>query len=181
MLAWGTAGAAASLLYQAGDMGPFALSFWRCVGGLVLLMAARSVRRAPCRPGVSHCGAGPCVPVSPVSRSPSSRPPTSRPSRRPDWRSPPWSPWAPGPFSSPLGARLTMGERLGRGGIAAVIGALPGLGVLVLGGGGATVRPWGVALAVLSAAGYAVMTLLTRCGGVRRATDSAGDTSGCSG
>ncbi|MET7441553.1 EamA family transporter, partial [Streptomyces sp. NPDC005568] len=34
--AWGTAGAAASLVYRASDMGPVALSFWRCAGGLVL-------------------------------------------------------------------------------------------------------------------------------------------------
>lgn len=55
-----------------------------------------------------------------------------------------------------------MGERLGAGGTAAVAGALTGLAVLVLGGGPGTVRPAGIALALLSASGYAVITLLTR-------------------
>lgn len=66
-----------------------------------------------------------------------------------------------GPVLIALGARLTMGERLGGGGLSAVLGALAGLTVLVLGGGGAAVRPAGVA-SLVSAAGYAVMTLLTR-------------------
>jgi DME family drug/metabolite transporter len=56
------------------------------------------------------------------------------------------------------------------------VGALTGLGVLVLGGDGTTVRPWGVALAVLSAGGYAVMTLLTRWWGREGSGDGAGDT-----
>ncbi|MGW0656034.1 EamA family transporter, partial [Streptomyces umbrinus] len=45
--AWGTAGAVASLVYRASDMGPVALSFWRCAGGLALLLAVRSLRRRP--------------------------------------------------------------------------------------------------------------------------------------
>jgi DME family drug/metabolite transporter len=67
-----------------------------------------------------------------------------------------------GPVLIALGARLLMGERLGRGGALAVGGALAGLAVLVLGGDQATVRPLGVLLALLSAAGYAAITLLTR-------------------
>lgn len=53
--AWGTAGAAASLVFSAGDMGPVTLSFWRCAGGFLLLLAARlvrprgGVRRTPAR------------------------------------------------------------------------------------------------------------------------------------
>ncbi|MGG8408952.1 hypothetical protein ACM614_21350, partial [Streptomyces sp. 12297] len=43
--AWGTAGAAASLLYLASDLGPLALTFWRCAGGLVLLLGALALRR----------------------------------------------------------------------------------------------------------------------------------------
>nr|BBJ55305.1 hypothetical protein SAVMC3_79340 [Streptomyces avermitilis] len=61
--AWGTAGAAASLVYRAGDMGPVALSFWRCAGGLVLLLGARLLRsrgrRAALRP------LGRCEPTEP--------------------------------------------------------------------------------------------------------------------
>jgi DME family drug/metabolite transporter len=72
-----------------------------------------------------------------------------------------------GPVLIALVARAAMGERLGRGGAVAVVGALAGLAVLVLGGGDAQVRPAGVLLAVLSAAGYAGMTLLTRWHGSR--------------
>jgi DME family drug/metabolite transporter len=67
-----------------------------------------------------------------------------------------------GPVLIALVARAAMGERLGRGGACAVVGAPVGLAVLVLGGGGAAVRPAGVLLAVVSAAGYAGITLLTR-------------------
>jgi DME family drug/metabolite transporter len=81
-----------------------------------------------------------------------------------------------GPVLIALGARLAMGERIGRGGGAAVVGALTGLGVLVLGGEGATVRPWGVVLAVLSAAGYSAMTLLTRWWGRDGRVDGSGTT-----
>lgn len=64
-----------------------------------------------------------------------------------------------------LGARLVLREPLGGAGAAAVLGALAGLAVLILGGtsGGATaVRPGGVAWALLSAAGYACITLYGR-------------------
>ncbi|WP_406350770.1 DMT family transporter [Streptomyces sp. NBC_00658] len=160
--AWGTAGAAASLVYRASDMGPIALSFWRCAGGLVLLLAVRLPRRRV-RPAVREplnrkvlrigvTGLGLAVfqtayfaaveatglAVATVVTL------------------------GAGPVLIALGARLTMGERLGGGGLAAVAGALGGLAVLVLGSGGATVRPWGVVLAVVSAAGYSLMTLLTR-------------------
>ena len=83
-----------------------------------------------------------------------------------------------GPVLIALAARLAMGERLGRGGVCAVAGALTGLGVLVLGGGAdAAVRPAGVLLAVLSAAGYAGITLLTRWYGRRGAGGDPLDTS----
>ncbi|MDX6763341.1 EamA family transporter, partial [Streptomyces sp. F8] len=49
--AWGTAGAAASLLFLASDLGPLALSFWRCAGGLVVLLGVLAARRA-------HAGRG---------------------------------------------------------------------------------------------------------------------------
>jgi DME family drug/metabolite transporter len=128
-VAWGTAGAAASLVYRASDLGPVALSFWRCAAGLVLLLAVRLLRPS----------AGTAV-HEPLGRRPGSA----------------------GPVLIALGARLTLAERLGRGGTVAVAGALSGLVVLVLGGGGTAVRPWGVLLALLSAAGYSAMTLLTR-------------------
>ncbi|MFC9843010.1 DMT family transporter [Streptomyces sp. NPDC060223] len=174
--AWGTAGAAASLVYRASDMGPIALSFWRCAGGLVLLLAVRLPRRRV-RPAVREplnrkilrigvTGFGLAVfqtayfaaveatglAVATVVTL------------------------GAGPVLIALGARVTMGERLGRGGMAAVVGALCGLAVLVLGSGEATVRPYGVVLAVVSAAGYSVMTLLTRWWGRDGGADASATT-----
>jgi DME family drug/metabolite transporter len=174
--AWGTAGAAASLIYRASDMGPIALSFWRCAGGLALLLAVRLPRRRA-RPAVREplnrkilrigvTGFGLAVfqtayfaaveatglAVATVVTL------------------------GAGPVLIALGARLTMGERLGGGGLAAVVGALCGLAVLVLGSGDATVRPYGVVLAVVSAAGYSVMTLLTRWWGRDGGADASSTT-----
>ncbi|GAB2731315.1 DMT family transporter [Streptomyces bullii] len=198
--AWGTAGAAASLVYRASDMGPVALSFWRCAAGLVLLLAARLLdprgRSAlPERYGRSavarSCGRS-AVPE-----------PRAAVLRRKVLRAGVTGlglavfqtayfaavdstglavatvvTLGAGPVLIALGARLTLGERLGRGGTSAVAGALAGLAVLVLGGGGATVRPWGVVLALLSAAGYSVMTLLTRRWGRDGGADAAATTVG---
>ncbi|MFF0064592.1 DMT family transporter [Streptomyces sp. NPDC005279] len=169
-VAWGTAGAAASLVFQVSDMGPLALSFWRCAGGLVLLLGALVWRSRRATAGAAAAAGGPAEPrrrrllrilatgigltvfqsayfaavqatglaVGTVVTL------------------------GAGPVLIAVGARLTMGERLGRGGVIAVTGALVGLMVLVLGGEGGTVRPVGIALAVLAAAGYAAITLLTR-------------------
>ncbi|MET7621408.1 DMT family transporter [Streptomyces sp. NPDC005408] len=170
-VAWGTAGAAASLVFQVSDLGPLALSFWRCAGGLVLLLGALALRARHQRlTRRTAWGAG-----------------LVEPRRRRLLRILATGigltlfqsayfaavqatglavgtvvTLGAGPVLIAVGARLTMGERLGRGGVMAVTGALAGLSVLVLGGEGGTVRPVGVALAVLSAAGYAAITLLTR-------------------
>ncbi|ATW52447.1 DMT family transporter [Streptomyces peucetius] len=163
--AWGTAGAAASLVFEASDLGPLALSFWRCVGGLLLLLPVLALR--------ARQRSGSAVPAEPRRRR------LVRIVGTGVGLSLFQSAYfaaveatglavgtvvtlGTGPVLIAVGARLTMGERLGRGGILAVAGALAGLGVLVLGGEGGEVRPLGVALAVLSAAGYAAITLLTR-------------------
>ncbi|MFR0354007.1 DMT family transporter [Streptomyces sediminimaris] len=173
-VAWGTAGAAASLVYRTSDMGYAALSFWRCAAGLALLLAARLLRRPRARTAgreplgrralrAGATGAGLAVfqtayfaAVSATGLAVATVVTLGA-----------------GPVLIALGARLTMGERLGRGGVAAVAGALAGLAVLVLGGGGATVRPSGVLLALLAAAGYCAMTLLTRWWGRHGGTDAA--------
>ncbi|MFG3662155.1 DMT family transporter [Streptomyces sp. NPDC047706] len=173
--AWGTAGAAASLVYRASDMGSVALSFWRCAAGLLLLLAARQLRpravaapEAPARKAlrIGATGLGLAVfqtayfaAVSATGLAVATVVTLGA-----------------GPVLIALGARLTMGERLGRAGVAAVAGALMGLGVLVLGGGDTAVRPWGVALALLSAAGYSAMTLLTRYWGRDGGADASGTT-----
>ncbi|MBM7169869.1 EamA family transporter [Streptomyces sp. G44] len=181
--AWGTAGAAAAFVFRDSDMGPVSLSFWRCAGGFVLLLAARLVR--PRR-------------VSPYER-PATGPlsPRTRRIRRIVVTGVALTVFqtayfaavqstglavgtvvtmGAGPVLIALGARLTLGERLGRGGAVAVVGALAGLAVLVLGGGDAAVRPTGVLWALCSAAAYAAMTLLTRLWGRAGGADSSGTT-----
>ncbi|MCC2267052.1 MULTISPECIES: DMT family transporter [Streptomyces] len=185
-VAWGTAGAAASLVYRASDMGPVALSFWRCAVGLVLLLAARPLHRRVRTavnggPDDRACRRG-------------TREPFARKARRSLVTGLGLAVFqtayfaavqstglavatvvtlGAGPVLIALGARLTLGEHLGAGGLTAVAGALAGLGVLVLGGGGTTVRLPGVLLALLSAAGYSVMTLLTRWWGRDGGADAA--------
>ncbi|MGY4918167.1 DMT family transporter [Streptomyces sp. 900116325] len=160
-VAWGTAGAAASLIFRVSDLGPLALSFWRCVGGLVLLLAALVLRprRTPAPESrrrrllrILGTGVGLTLFQSAYFAAVEAT----------GLAVGTVVTLGAGPVLIAVGARLTMGERLGGGGLAAVVGALAGLAVLVLGGDGGTVRPAGVALALLSAAGYAGITLLTR-------------------
>ncbi|GEC07022.1 membrane protein [Streptomyces spinoverrucosus] len=230
--AWGTAGAAASLVYRASDMGSVALSFWRCAAGLLLLLAARQLRPRPGggpalrprpgaaptpRPRATAAASGTLCSRATSAGSETSRPrATSATSEAPHPRSTTAAPeplarkalragatglglaafqtayfaavdatglavatvvtLGAGPVLIALGARLTMGERLGRPGVLAVAGALTGLGVLVLGGEDTAVRPWGVVLALLSAAGYCAMTLLTRYWGRRGGADASDTT-----
>ncbi|MGW4695114.1 DMT family transporter [Kitasatospora cineracea] len=159
--AWGTAGAAAALLFRHSGLGPLALTFWRSVGGAAVLLALRPFTRRAGRPAarpaagrillnglgltlfqsayflaVRHTGLAVATVVTLGSA----------------------------PVLVALGGRLLMGERLGRAGLAAVAGALLGLGVLVLGGsdGSGGVEPAGLAWALASAAGYAAITVATR-------------------
>ncbi|WP_194293087.1 DMT family transporter [Streptomyces smaragdinus] len=165
--AWGTAGAAGSLVFRISELGPLGLSFYRQLGGTALMLLLLAFRPRPPRPAA----------VRPAPRRV-------------------WVPrivmalsmalfqsayfgavgstglavgtvvtLGAGPVLIALGGRLFLGERMGAGGLAAVAGALAGLAVLVLGGSAATVRPAGVALAVVSASGYAATTLLTRWAG----------------
>ncbi|MEU4269572.1 DMT family transporter [Streptomyces sp. NPDC026092] len=162
-IAWGTAGAAASLIFRVSDMGPLALSFWRCAGGLVLLLGALALRPRRSAGAVAEprrrrlirilgTGVGLTVFQSAYFAAVEAT----------GLAVGTVVTLGAGPVLIAVGARLGMGERLGRGGALAVTGALLGLGVLVLGGEGGEVRPVGVGLAVLSAAGYAAITLLTR-------------------
>ncbi|THA58494.1 EamA family transporter [Streptomyces sp. A1136] len=163
--AWGTAGAAASLLFLASDLGPLALSFWRSAGGLVVLAGVLAVRRRPGptpRPSVrSLIGTGLMFTLFQAAYFGAVRETGLAVGTVVTLGA--------GPVLIALGARYWMGERLGRGGAAAVGGALAGLAVLVLGSGGGEVRPLGVGWALLSAAGYAGMTLRARWLGQRGA------------
>ncbi|MFE0338533.1 DMT family transporter, partial [Streptomyces sp. NPDC058955] len=170
-IAWGTAGAAGSLVFRNSDMGPLALSFWRCAGGLLLLLAVpalRSLRRGRARTAtpagpaaeprrtrlIRIVGAGLGLAVFQTAYFAAVEATGLAVGTVVTLGA--------GPVLIAIGARVTMGERLGLGGLAAVTGALAGLAVLVLGGGGAEVRLAGVGYAVLSAAGFAFLTLLTR-------------------
>lgn len=165
--AWGTTGAAADLLYRVSGLGPVAVSFWRFVSGAALLLGARAVR--PARPATGPVpasrrrrlllrlgtGAGLAVfqtgyfgAVAATGLAVGTVVTLGA-----------------GPVLTALAARLTLGERLGASGGVAVVGALAGLAVLVLGDRSGAVRPVGVGLALLSAAGYAVAALLARWAG----------------
>ncbi|MER8039656.1 DMT family transporter [Streptomyces hydrogenans] len=182
-IAWGTAGAAGSLVFRNSDMGPLALSFWRCVGGLLLLLAVPALRLL--RPGRGRAASASSDATSSAGSSAARSVVESRRTRliriggtglglavfQTAYFAAVESTGlavgtvvtlGAGPVLIAVGARVTMGERLGLGGLAAVVGALAGLAVLVLGGGGAEVRLAGVGYAVLSAAGFAALTLLTR-------------------
>lgn len=137
--AWGTGGAVAAVLYAAGGLGPQTVSFWRFLGGALVLglvwpllrgrdgsSPLRRFRAAPVRLAVTGAGmalyqtayfaavgsAGVAVATVVTLGS--------------------------GPILVALGARLWMGERLGRRGALVIAAALAGLLLLVLGGDPAT-------------------------------------------
>ncbi|MBB1251964.1 EamA family transporter [Streptomyces sp. OF3] len=172
-IAWGTAGAAAAVLFDTSGLGPVALTFWRTAGGLLLLAPLLLLRARRCRRG--------------AGRSAGSGRPLSRRVRLGRALATGMSltvfqtayfgavhatglavatvvTLGAGPVLIALGGRLWMAERLGRGGALAVAGAVTGLAVLVLGGanGSGTVVPLGVGYALLSALGYSAMTLQAR-------------------
>ncbi|MEU7606226.1 EamA family transporter [Streptomyces sp. NPDC041003] len=165
--AWGTAGAAASLLFLASDLGPLALSFWRCAGGLVVLLGVLAVRGSRTGPGRTRPSVGSLIGTGLLFTLFQAA--YFAAVRETGLAVGTVVTLGAGPVLIALGARHWMGERLGRGGVAAVVGALAGLAVLVLGSGGGEVRPVGVGWALLSAAGYAGMTLRARRLGQRGA------------
>lgn len=163
--AWGTGGAAAAELYSSGSgLGAVSVSFWRFLGGAILLGVAwpflrggaaglwRQFTAAPLRLIVTGVGlavyqtayfaavATAGVAVATVVTLGS------------------------GPVLIAIGSRIWMNERLSRTGSAIMLGSLIGLVLLVFGGGATngTNPTLGIALAVLSAIGYAGTTLINR-------------------
>ncbi|WP_233162697.1 DMT family transporter [Glycomyces salinus] len=166
-LSWGTTGAVAELVYRASDFGPMALSFWRQLGGLVLLLAFLAVRPRASRPvrplrrlrsrlplllgagvGMAVFQAAYFVAVEATGVAVATIVTLGC-----------------GPILTAAGARVLLGERIGHGGLAAVAGALCGLGILVGWNAEGVATTAGITLSVISAAGYATVTLLGRLAG----------------
>jgi DME family drug/metabolite transporter len=154
--AWGTGGAAGSLLFQTGGLGPVGVSLWRYLLGAVFLLAltGRSFRVRRLTWHVLPVGAGMAVyqtayfaaiahsgvAVATVVTMGAT------------------------PVFTALGSRFLLRERLGGVGRAALAAALAGLllltGESVLGSGDSSLA--GIGYAVASAAGYAGVTLFSR-------------------
>lgn len=159
-VAWGVGGFVAAVLYDHSGLGPIAVTFWRYLGGLILLAAMRPLRKAG-KPGEAQTAgwrwlvvnglgmalyqtayyvaidlAGVAVVTVVVLGS--------------------------GPVLVAVGARVFLGERLGRTGAATVAVSLAGLALLVGEGGAGSSLFSGLAVALVSAAGYAAVTLLNR-------------------
>ncbi|WUH95137.1 DMT family transporter [Streptomyces sp. NBC_00433] len=175
---WGTAGAVAAALYGRSGLGPLSLTFWRAAGGFALLLAVRLLRRRPARAVAAPRGTAVRRVLATGAGLTLFQAAYFCAVRSTGLAVATVVTLGSGPVLIALAARFTMGERLGRGGVLAVAGALGGLAVLVLGGGtGGAVRPAGVGLAVLSAAGYAAITLLTRWWGRQGVAGDPFDTS----
>ncbi|MEU2060137.1 EamA family transporter [Streptomyces sp. NPDC013455] len=162
-LTWGTTGAAVDIVYRSSDFGPMAVSFWRFLTGMVLLLAARALRparRTPRTPQPSgrrallFAGTGAGLAVLQTAYFAAVQD----------------TGLAVGtivtlgaaPVFTAAAGLLFLGERIGRAGLLAVAGALTGLAILVLGNQAGVVHPVGVGMALLSAAGYAVSNILGR-------------------
>ncbi|MDW8808411.1 EamA family transporter [Streptomyces scabiei] len=169
--AWGTGGAVAAELYDAGGIGPISVSFWRFLTGLGLLLAAHPVR-LPRRPETALSlratfaanpqralitGFGLAVYQTAYFASVQQAGLTVATVVT----------LGSGPVLVTVGARLTLGERSGAAGTAAVASGVAGL-VLLMGSADGSTGPaplLGIGYALLSAAGYAGVTLLGRFSG----------------
>ncbi|MET8048247.1 EamA family transporter [Streptosporangium sp. NPDC005286] len=179
--AWGTGGAAGALLYQAGGLGPVAVSFWRFAAGAAMLLLAG------CLFGLGETRPAGDDPALGGTRS--AEPLTIRRPRRGAalgrilvtgvamavYQTAYFAAIAGSglavatvvtigatPVLVAAGGRLLLGERLGAAGLGAVTIALTGLAMLTLDDGSATFSAAGIGWALLSAAGYAGVTLLNR-------------------
>jgi DME family drug/metabolite transporter len=174
-VAWGTGGIVAAILYRTTGLGPVAVSFWRTAIGVALLLAHDVWRGRPASVGVPQrpvvalvTGAGLALYqtayYTAVARSGVAFATLAT--------------LGAAPILIAVGARVFIGERLGRTGTIAVALAPAGLLLIAAGtaetgvtsgaggtGGGASVG--GLAFSLISASGYAVVTVLHRSlGGV---------------
>ncbi|MEV1084082.1 EamA family transporter [Streptomyces sp. NPDC050211] len=169
--AWGTGGAVAAGLYDAGGIGPISVSFWRFLTGLGLLLAARLARRsrrpetavslretfAANRRRALITGFGLAVYQTTYFASVQQAGLTVATVVT----------LGSGPVLVSVGARFVLGEHTGAAGTAAVASGVVGL-VLLMGGANGNTGPdpvLGIGYALLSAVGYAGVTLLGRASG----------------
>ncbi|MFD5099684.1 DMT family transporter [Streptomyces albidochromogenes] len=170
-IAWGTGGAVAAVLYDVGGIGPGAVSFWRFLGGLGLLLMLRALwRRRRSAPGrsLARCflrnkgqvvatGFGLAVYQTAYFAAVQQAGLTVATMVT----------LGSGPVLVAVGSRLLLDERIGRAGAVAVVCGVLGLGLL-MGGTDQNTGPdplLGLGYAVLSAVGYAGVTLLGRASG----------------
>ncbi|MEU4829621.1 EamA family transporter [Streptosporangium sp. NPDC023615] len=182
--AWGTGGAAGALLDLTGGLGPVAVSFWRFAAGAALLLLAGRLfglgggarRRSPVvasRPGGTSTGDGPRARRS--GRSGDLGRILVTGAGMAVYQTAYFAAIAESglavatvvtigatPVLVAAGGRLLLGERLGAAGLGAVAVALAGLVLLTLDDGSASFSASGTGWALLSAAGYAGVTLLNR-------------------
>ena len=169
--AWGTGGAAAAELYRAGGLGPVTVSFWRFLAGLVMLLAAHQVRRLRRRETVASLraslaankrltlitGLGLAVYQTAYFAAVQQAGITVATVVT----------LGSGPVLVAIGARVMLDERVGATGAVSVASGVAGL-VLLMGSAGGAGGPdprLGIGYALLSAAGYAGVTLLRRVSG----------------
>lgn len=158
---WGSAGAAAALLYRFSGLSPVAVSYWRFAIGAVLLLAGRAFltrdageQRA--RPlalvatGVLMAVFQTCYLAAVALAGLAVGTATTL---------------GAGPVFTALGARLVFGERVGRRRAATILLAILGLTVLACGADARSAGSepvWGLLCALGSAAGSAAINLLTQ-------------------
>jgi len=152
--AWGVGGFVAAILFKSSGLGPVTVSFWRFVGGAVLLGALRPFLGGPWRAGfrrVLLTGAGFAIYQTAY------------------YAAIPYAGLAvatvvtlgTGPILIALGSWLFLRERLGLAGALLILLSLVGL-ILLVRPSGHAVSVVGVGLSLLSATGYAAVTLLSR-------------------
>jgi DME family drug/metabolite transporter len=151
---WGVGGFVAAVLFRNSGLGPVAVSFWRFVGGLALLALLRPFVGGRWRAGLRRVmltGAGfavyqtayyAAIPHAGLALATEETLGT-------------------GPVLIAVGSWLFLRERLGLLGACLILVSLAGL-VLLVRPSGTSVSVAGVALCLLSAAGYAAVTLLSR-------------------
>ncbi|MEU7723593.1 EamA family transporter [Streptomyces tibetensis] len=169
--AWGTGGAVAAELYDVGGIGPISVSFWRFLSGLGLLLAAHLVRRSR-RPETAlslraTCAANPRRTLITGFGLAVYQTAYFASVQQAGLTVATVVTLGSGPVLVAVGARLALGERTGVAGTAAVASGVAGL-VLLMGGADGSTGPaplLGIGYGLLSAVGYAGVTLLGRFSG----------------